>query len=383
VGDLQGRLMAAFDQAFGGAPDLVARAPGRVNLIGEHTDYNNGWVLPMAIGCETRAAARRRGDGLIRLNAADLNRSCEFRIDAITPNPAHPWSNYVRGVVAALIAQGVLLTGADLAIAGDVPQGAGLSSSASLEVALGLALAALAGQPEIDRTCLALAGQSAEHHFAGCQCGIMDQLVSARAEQGAALLIDCASLQVAPCYLANDLAVMIVHSGVSRGLVEGEYNTRRGQCEAAARYFGATSLREVDLAALAARGAGLDPVVLARARHVVTENARVLCAADALQTGDLAALGELMTASHASLRDDFQVTIPAVDALVELLQRAIGAEGGARMTGGGFGGAVVAVLPASRVAAVRDAVRAGYRTPAGATPLIMVEQPQAGASLVC
>ena len=382
MGDLQGRLLAAFDTAFGGAPGLVTRAPGRVNLIGEHTDYNNGWVLPMAISAETRVAARARNDRLVRLHAADLDLSCQFQIDAIAPDPEQPWSNYVRGVCAALIAQGVPLSGADLAIAGDVPQGAGLSSSASLEVAVGLALAALAGQPQIDRTALALAGQFAEHNFAGCQCGIMDQLVSARGQAGAALLIDCALLDAVPRQLAEDLAVMIVHSGVSRGLVEGEYNLRREQCAAAARHYGVETLRDLDAERLVVERAALDETTFRRARHVVSENARTLAMPGALYTRDLEVVRDLMAASHASLRDDFQVTVPAVDALVDLLQRAIGAEGGARMTGGGFGGAVVAVLPQDRVAAVHDAVLSGYRPPTGGPPLIMVERPQAGASVI-
>lgn len=382
MADLHARVLAAFDSAFGGAPDLVARAPGRVNLIGEHTDYNQGWVLPMAIGCETRVAARQRGDGLVRVHAADLGKTCEFRLDRITPDPGQPWSNYLRGVAAALIGQGLELTGADLAIAGDVPQGAGLSSSASLEIAAGLAMAALADRADYDRTQLALAGQWAEHNFAGCNCGIMDQLVSTLGQEGSALLIDCASLEAVPRGLADDLAVMIVHSGVARGLVDGEYNLRRAQCEAATRHYAVQSLREVDAEELAIGQAGLDETAFRRARHVVTENARTLAMPGALFTRDLEVIGQLMAASHASLRDDFEVTVPPVDALVELLQQAIGGEGGARMTGGGFGGAVVAVLPIDRVEAVREAVLAGYRTPAGEPPLIMVERPQAGASLV-
>jgi galactokinase len=207
----------------------------------------------------------------------------------------------------------------------------------------------------------------------------MDQLVSARAVAGAALLIDCRSLECTPVSLPDDLAVMIVHSGIERGLVDGEYNLRRRQCEAAARHFGVAALR--DLAELPEPG-GLDPVAYSRARHVVGENARTLAAAEALRAGDLASLGALMAESHAAMRDDFQITLPAIDGLVELLQQAIGSAGGARMTGGGFGGAVVALLPATEVERVRAAVLAGYRTPAGEPPLIMIETPAAGASLI-
>jgi len=374
-------LHKLFDEHFGAGPELVARAPGRVNLIGEHTDYNDGFVLPCAISRQTLVAARRRDDGQVRIVAGDLGgATTAFSLsEPIQPDSAAPWSNYVRGVADGLLEAGVDLPGADLAIIGDMPQGAGLSSSAALENAAGLALAALAGQPDFDRSRLALIGQRAEHRFAGCQCGIMDQLVSARAVAGAALLIDCRSLECTPVSLPDDLAVMIVHSGIERGLVDGEYNLRRQQCEAAARHFGVAALR--DLAVLPAAG-GLDPVAYVRARHVVGENARTLAAAEALRTGDLASLGALMAASHAAMRDDFQITLPAIDALVELLQQAIGSAGGARMTGGGFGGAVVALLPVAEVERVRAAVLAGYRTPVGEPPLIMIETPAAGASLM-
>lgn len=374
-------LTALFRQSFGAAPELVARAPGRVNLIGEHTDYNDGFVLPCAISRQTMVAGRRRGDGQVRIVAGDLGgATAAFSLaEPIVADSAAPWSNYIRGVADGLIDAGLDLPGADLAVIGDMPQGAGLSSSAALENAAGLALAALAGQPDFDRTRLALVGQRAEHRFAGCLCGIMDQLVSARAVQGAALLIDCRSLECTPVALPDDLAVMIVHSGVERGLVDGEYNLRRQQCEAAARHFGVNALR--DLAELPEQG-GLDPVAYARARHVVGENARTLLAARALRGGDLADLGELMAQSHAAMRDDFQITLPAIDGLVALLCQAIGGRGGARMTGGGFGGAVVALLPAGEVERVRAAVLAGYRTPAGEPPLIMNEAPAAGASLI-
>jgi galactokinase len=374
-------LIEVFRTQFGEAPELIARAPGRVNLIGEHTDYNDGFVLPCAISRQTMVAARRRNDRQVRIIAGDLGgATTEFSLAApITPDDAAPWSNYVRGVADGLLADGLDMSGADLAIMGDMPQGAGLSSSAALENAAGLALAALAGKPDFDRSQLALIGQRAEHLFAGCQCGIMDQLVSARAVAGSALLIDCRSLKCTPVPLPDDLAVMIVHSGIERGLVDGEYNLRRQQCEAAARYFGVKALR--DLEVLPEQG-DLDPVAYARARHVVGENARALAAADALRAGDLARLGALMAQSHAAMRDDFAITLPAIDALVALFQDAIGAEGGARMTGGGFGGAVVALLPAGEVERVRKAVLAGYRTPAGAQPLIMIEAPAAGASLL-
>jgi galactokinase len=260
-----------------------------------------------------------------------------------------------------------------------MPQGTGLSSSAALENAAGLALAALGGIPDIDRALLAKLGQRTEHLFAGCKCGIMDQLVSAAAVEGSALLIDCRSLDAQPVAIPDDLAILIVQSGIERGLVDGEYNARREQCEAAAAHYGVAALR--DLNSLPDQGT-LDPMAWRRARHVITENARTLAAADALRAGDLPRLGQLMAASHASMRNDFEITLPAIDRLVGILSNAIGEAGGARMTGGGFGGAVVALLPVSEVDRVVQAVTSDYRTPAGNPPEILTERPSAGATLL-
>ncbi len=382
--DLDARLDAAFAAAFGGAPDLVVRAPGRVNLIGEHTDYNDGFVLPAAISGETRIALRRRPDRRIELVAADFDVARDgFDLDApIRAGEGPAWADYVRGMIVTMQAEGIDLPGAELAIAGSVPRGAGLSSSASLEVAVGWGMLALAGAKHSDRTQLARMAQAAESDFVGMKCGIMDQLVSARGVAGHALLIDCRSLEVQPIAMPDHLAILIVHSGVKRGLVEGHYNQRRAQCEAAARHFGVVALRDLDAETLEAGRDGLDPVAWRRARHVVSENARTLVASRALIAGDLARLGALMSQSHASMRDDFEITVPEIDMLVSLLQVEIGAEGGARMTGGGFGGAVVALLPAARIDAVREAVAARYRTPDGAPPLMLVERPAAGVGVL-
>lgn len=374
-------LNALFENSFGAAPTLIARAPGRVNLIGEHTDYNDGFVLPCAISKQTMVAVRPRDDGIVNIVAGDLyGATTSFALDApIRPDASAPWSNYVRGMASLLQAEGLHLPGADMAILGDMPQGAGLSSSAALENASGLAFVALAGQPDFDRTRLAQLGQRTEHEFAGCKCGIMDQLVSARAEAGSALLIDCRSLETQAVAIPDDVAILIVHSGISRGLVDGEYNARRAQCEAAAMHYGVSALR--DLEALPAQGS-LDPVAWRRARHVVSENARTLAAADALRAGDLSHLGTLMSASHISMRDDFQITLPAIDRLVAILSEAIGDVGGARMTGGGFGGAVVAVLAQERLKAALAAVARDYRAPDGQRAEVMIERPADGASLI-
>jgi galactokinase len=366
--------------ALGGTPDLIARAPGRVNLIGEHTDYNDGFVLPCAIGVETRVAIRARKDGQINLIAADYEGAQDsFSLDTPIVHSPSGWANYVRGMIKVMQDAGHQLTGADIAIAGTVPQGAGLSSSASLEVAVGQAFTALCGF-DLDATEIALLAQKAECDFVGTKCGIMDQLVSARGKAGHALLIDCRTLEAQPVPIPETLTIMIVHSGITRGLVDGAYNERRAQCEAVAAHFGVRALRDLDVGMLEGRRAELDPLSYARARHVITENQRTLDAAQALQAHDLKHLGALMAASHASMRDDFDITLPAIDHLVDLIQRAIGDHGGARMTGGGFGGAAVALMPASNVSAVKAAVTAGYKAPNGGPPVIMIETAAMGAS---
>jgi galactokinase len=375
------RVVTAFDAAFDMAPALVAHAPGRVNLIGEHTDYNDGFVLPCAIDYHTLVAAGPRDDTTVRVVAADYGGVTDsFRLDQpIARRDDAPWANYVRGVVVMLLERGLPLRGAELAVAGNVPQGAGLSSSASLEVAVGQAFKSLQGFDALSPTDLALIAQRAENRFVGCNCGIMDQLISARGEAGHALLIDCRSLEATPVRLPVDVAVMIVHSRVERGLVDSEYNTRRAQCEAAARHCGVKALRDLDRDGLAARGAGLDALTFRRARHIVTENQRTLDAAQALAAGDLQRLGRLMAESHVSMRDDFEITHPAIDRLVEIAQAAIGPVGGARMTGGGFGGCIVAVLPRERVDAVQAQIAARYRTPRGEAPTLWVTGAEAGA----
>jgi len=274
----------------------------------------------------------------------------EFSLDApIVPREDAPLANYVRGVVQMLLAHGVGLDGADLALAGNVPQGAGLSSSASLEVAVGQAFKSLFQLDSLGPTDLALIGQRAENQFVGCNCGIMDQLISARGQQGHALLIDCRTRHTQAVPMPQDMAVMIIHSRIQRGLVESEYNTRRAQCEFAALHYGVAALRDLNLAQLEMGARGLDAVTYRRARHVVTENRRTVDAAAALTAHDMRTMGQLMGQSHISMRDDFQITVPAIDALVDITQKAIGPDGGARMTGGGFGGCVVALVPQTLV----------------------------------
>ena len=381
---LADQVLTHFAQLIGAAPDLAVGAPGRVNLIGEHTDYNDGFVLPAAIGLQSIVAVRRRSDSIVRLIAADFGDAVsEFDLAApIAPDTAQPWSNYIRGVAATMQSDGVEFRGLDMLVAGDIPQGSGLSSSASLSVASAMAFGGLFAPGRFDPTAIALIAQRAECDFVGMRCGNMDQLASAHGLAGHALLIDCRSLDVRPVALPHGLAMLIVHSGIRRGLVDGAYNERRAQCERVAGHFGVAALRDVTPSALEAARGDLDPTAWRRARHVVTENERTLAAAKAMEAGDLILLGELMALSHASMREDFEITTPSIDRLVAELQRVIGGRGGARMTGGGFGGAVVALVEADAVAAVSAHVQATYHTPEGQRPAIMVERASAGASFL-
>ena len=378
------RTAAAFETAFGAAPTLFVQAPGRVNLIGEHTDYNDGLVLPCAIDYRTAIAAKPRADRKVRVIAADYGDALdEIDLDAPIERVAQPmWANYVRGMIDQFVKRGLPVQGMDLAIAGDVPQGAGLSSSASLSVAVGRLFATLPGFEALSPIDIALIAQASENDFVGTKCGNMDQISSACGVAGHALLIDCRSLEVKPVPVPDNAAIMIFNSNVTRGLVDSAYNVRREQCEAAARHFGIPALRDLDMTTLESRAAELDPVVLRRARHVVTEDDRVLAAADALQAGDLERLGALMAASHASMRDDFEITVPAIDNLVDIVKRVVKQQGGVRMTGGGFGGCVVAVVPHALVDAARAAVEREYRSPDGKPATIYVCKPAAGAGQV-
>ncbi|HGM5493253.1 TPA: galactokinase [Serratia fonticola] len=358
---LKQHTQALFTEHFGYAPALTIQAPGRVNLIGEHTDYNDGFVLPCAIDYQTVISGAPRSDRQIRVMAADYeNQQDQFSLDEPIVSHAHlRWADYVRGVVKHLQTRDANFGGADLVISGNVPQGAGLSSSASLEVAVGQVLQALYQLP-LDGVALALNGQEAENQFVGCNCGIMDQLISALGKQDHALLIDCRSLETRAVPMPADVAVVIINSNVKRGLVDSEYNTRRKQCEAAARFFGVKALRDVSPDLFFPIQHELDPIVAKRARHVITENDRTLAAADALAAGNLKLMGKLMAESHASMRDDFEITVPPIDTLVEIVKNVIGDRGGVRMTGGGFGGCIVALMPLDLVEPVRAAVAQEY-----------------------
>jgi galactokinase len=377
---LKDKTSQIFKKQFGLRPSHFFRAPGRVNLIGEHTDYNDGFVLPCAINYHTIIAAEPRNDQRVSLAAADYGAQIsEFSLTGeITPDPAAPWSNYVRGVAWALTQQGHALQGANMVIAGDVPQGAGLSSSASLEVAAGLALTRLSGL-EVDLKAIALMGQQAENNFVGIRTGIMDQFIAALGQANHALLIDCRSLDYQAVPIPADVAVIIANSNVKRGLVDSEYNTRRRECEAAAAHFGVPALRDVSPDIFALHADELDETVAKRARHIITENVRTEAAAEALNKGNLKEMGRLMTESHASMRDDFEITVPPIDALVEIVAEVIGEAGGVRMTGGGFGGCIVALAPQEMIPAVEAAIAAKYPPASGLKATIYVCQASAGA----
>jgi galactokinase len=380
--ELKNKTLKIFEETFGYPATITIKAPGRVNLIGEHTDYNDGFVLPCAIDYETVIACGQRNDRIIRVIAADYdNQQDEFSLDeAIVSTDALPWANYVRGVVKHLLLRNSDFSGADMVISGNVPQGAGLSSSASLEVAVGQALKSLYDLP-VDGVQLALNGQEAENQFVGCNCGIMDQLISALGKEDHALLIDCRSLETKAVSMPKDASVVIINSNVKRGLVDSEYNTRRKQCEEAARFFGVKALRDVNLAEFAEKEQGLDPMTARRARHVITENDRTEAAAIALSHGDLKKMGLLMAESHASMRDDFEITVPPIDTLVEIVKSVIGDRGGVRMTGGGFGGCIVALIPSELVEKVRKTVEHEYHAKTGIKETFYVCHASEGASV--
>jgi galactokinase len=377
--DLRARVVDAFARRHGAAPPLVARAPGRVNLIGEHTDYNDGFVLPVAIDRAMWLAFRPRDDGALALESLDTGGDATFDLDALPPKRGD-WLDYVAGVVWALGDAGMPATrGLDGAMSGDVPQGAGLSSSAALELAVARALAAANDLPW-DPARMALAAQRAENAWVGVQTGIMDQMISAAARAGHALLLDCRSLETRHVPVPPQAAVVVLDTATRRELVTSAYNERRAQCEAAARFFGVPALRDVDLDTFERRAGALDAVTRRRARHVVTENARTLAAADALARGDLAEMGRLMDASHASLRDDFEVSRAELDAIVEIARAQDGCWG-ARMTGAGFGGCAVALIerPVAERAASEIARR--YEAEVGLKPAVYVTVPSGGATL--
>ena len=377
--DLRQAVSSEFRRRFGSLPDLVLRAPGRVNLIGEHTDYNDGFVLPMAIDRALWIALRRRDDEQIHAYSLDLDSEVTFSLRALQ-RESTGWAEYLKGVAWALQGAGYRLRGWEGVVAGDVPVGAGLSSSAALELVTARAFAAVSGLAWEAKTMARLC-QRAENRWVGVNCGIMDQMISASGEADHALLIDCRSLETESVPLPPGTAVVVLDTSTRRGLVDSAYNERRAQCEAAARYFGVPALRDVTIERFEAEGHGLDPVARRRARHVVTENERTLQAAAAMQRGDAAELGRLMNASHASLRDDFGVSSRELDAMAACALDEAGCYG-ARMTGAGFGGCAVALIEAGIAQTFATHVAAGYQAVTAIVPKVYVCAATHGAEVV-
>jgi len=383
MSDLIQNVKNAFEQVLGYVPSHIIQAPGRVNLIGEHTDYNDGFVLPCAINYQTVVAAAKRDDNIVRVVSVDYDNAVdEFDItQEISFQQDKMWANYIRGVVKCLLERGYKFNGADISVSGDVPQGAGLSSSAALEVVIGQTFKVLYNL-EISQAEIALNGQQAENQFVGCNCGIMDQMISAEGRENHAMLLDCRSLETEAVSMPEEMAVVIINSNKKRGLVDSEYNTRREQCEEAARIFGVKALRDVSVEQFNEKVSELDELVAKRARHVITENDRTVEAAQALRAHDMKRMGQLMAQSHASMRDDFEITVKEIDTLVDIVKAVIGEQGGVRMTGGGFGGCIVALMPPALVDEVKATVEEKYQAATGLKESIYVCQAKEGAGLV-
>lgn len=375
------QLIESFKVRFGEAPTLWAQAPGRVNILGEHTDYNDGFVFPAAIDRHLSIAAGPRGDSRVRAYSVDFQQESVFPLAEPARSEAEPWSNYVRGVLEQYQKRGFDPPGMDLVLAGNVPVGAGLSSSAALEVAVAETVRALAGW-DVDRVQLALLSQAAERQFVGVQCGIMDQFVSALAQTGTALFIDCRDLSYSAFPLSEGVSVVVCDSRVQRSLDASAYNQRRSECEQAVEELqpvlqGIKALRDVTPEQLEKHRGRLPEVVYRRARHVVYEDDRVLRGVRMLEQGELAGFGRLLYESHASLRDDYEVSCRELDELVELA-REVEATLGARMTGAGFGGCTVNLVRSEGVEAFQGHVSRGYRQRTGKDCSIYVCAPSEG-----
>jgi galactokinase len=366
-------------------PAALYRAPGRVNLIGEHTDYNDGFVLPAALEFSCWTAVAPRDDRKLIVHSENFSETIEGHLDDLKPFPESTWANYPLAVAWALEQAGNHLSGANMYIAGDVPLGAGLSSSAAIEVSAGFALLDIAGIT-IDRTKLALLCQRAENEFVGARCGIMDQFISCYGEADHALLLDCRSLERRMLPVPHEVALIICNTMVKHELGASEYNTRREECEEAVTALrkalpGIRALRDVTAAQLEEHRGLLSAVIYKRALHVVTENERVLRAADAFQSGAIEKLGPLMADSHRSLRQDYEVSCPELDILVEIAARQRGVFG-ARMTGGGFGGCTINLVDVAYAQEFQQKVSAAYKSATGLQPDIYVCKASQGAEAV-
>lgn len=375
------RAIHQFQTRFGEFPAFIVRAPGRVNLLGEHTDYNEGFVLPVAVDRAAWVAASPRLDPVAHIAALDIGEEVTFPLNPVPPREGN-WADYPRGVAWALGERGFSLSGLNAVLTSDVPIGAGLSSSAAVEVAFAWTWRTLSNLP-LDRTELALLCQRAENEYVGVRCGIMDQMASVWGREGHAILLDCRTLEVEHVPIPPGVSIVVADTLVRRELAASEYNRRRRECEEAVRILaqylpGIRALRDVTPEDLDRFGHHLPPVLLKRARHVVHSNARVLAAVQAFRAGDLVAVGAAMRRSHISLRDDYEVSSPELDTLAEAAWEVPGCYG-ARLTGAGFGGCIVALADAGAVDELERHLKRVYEARFGRTPTVLVCQPSQGA----
>ncbi|MCD4699978.1 MAG: galactokinase [Phycisphaerae bacterium] len=375
---IQQRITTEFTKCFNQPPTFIVRAPGRVNLIGEHTDYNDGFVLPMTIDRSMWVALRPRADRQVEVSSLNFQGQTAFSLDEITRGES--WDAYVRGMAWVLQTEGYPLQGWEGILASDIPAGAGLSSSAALELSIARAFWAVSRwdwNPEK----MALAARRTENEWLGVQSGIMDQMISANGKAGHALLIDCRDLTSRLLPLPEATAVVVLDTATRRGLVDSAYNERVTQCKTASDFFGAVALRDVSPEIFETRAGELDAIIRRRARHIITENVRTLQAAEAMQAGDAVKLGRLMKASHLSLRDDYEVSSKELNVMVQIANSQPGCFG-ARMTGAGFGGCAIALVKKSIASAFAGEVVAAYQAQTGFQPNVHICNPTDGAELV-
>jgi galactokinase len=374
-------FLERFVKMYGVTP-VIVQAPGRVNLIGEHTDYNDGYVLPAAIAYQTRIGIAKRADRRVLIYSENYGEQVELNLDDLPSRARGHWSDYVVGVIRLLAGKLGTLTGTDVLLSGDVPQGAGLSSSASLEVAVCTAFLEIA-QQKLAGTAVALLCQQAENEFVGARCGIMDQFISVHGKKDHVLLLDCRTLSYRLLPIPPEVSLVICNTMVRHSHSASGYNQRRAECEAVTRFFserlaGVKALRDVSVEDFERLGGELPEVIRKRARHVITENVRVLKAGEALAAGDVNRFGSLMKESHASLRDDFEVSCEEVDVMVRLAEENLGVYG-ARMTGGGFGGCTINLVESTSVEQFKSKVLAGYEKTTGRVAGIYVSSAADGA----
>jgi len=375
------RVINAFNRVFNYPPSLVVRAPGRANLIGEHTDYNEGFVMPLAIDRALYVAAAPRDDSLVRVHTLDYGQqTVQFSMGQLHDTALPHWTRHIRGMWWLLGERGDPQPGADLVVGSDIPIGAGMSSSAAIGVAVVELALALNGQESLSQVEKALRAVEIEHRYMGVPCGVMDQIASAGGQAGAAMLLDCRTLAITPVILPRDASVLVLNTMKTRELAGSAYAERRRQCEEAAAILGIPALRDASpLTVDSARGA-LGHTRYRRARHVVAEDERTLQMASALADGDLQRAGALINASHASLRDDYEVSCVELDMLSGFARKHPGCFG-ARMMGGGFGGCVVALVQAGAAQDVIGHVQAGYSAALGVTPECYACIPASGSSI--